>query len=141
MKRQFSAGGVVYKKEANNKTLWLLTQPKDTDRWQFPKGWIEKGETAQNAALREIKEEAGIVGEIVERIGSSSWWFVEDGEKVFKTTTYFLVKAKKDTGQFDQKEIERVIWFPFDEAREKLTFESDKKTLTKGQEILANRLF
>ena len=140
MKRQFSAGGVVYKKEGN-KTLWLLIQPKDTDRWQFPKGWIEKGETAQSAALREIKEETGIIGEIIEKIDSSSWWFVKDGEKVFKTATYFLVKAKKDTGQFDEKEIERAIWFSFDEAKEKLTFDSTKKILTQAKKILDGRLF
>ncbi|MDD3532296.1 MAG: NUDIX domain-containing protein [Candidatus Shapirobacteria bacterium] len=140
MRRQFSAGGVVYKKEGD-KTLWLLIQPKDTNRWQFPKGWIEEGETAPNAALREIKEEAGIVGEIVEKIGSFSWWFVEKNEKVFKTATFFLVKTQKDTGQLDEKEIERVAWFSFDEAREKLTFDQDKETLTKAQGILASRLF
>ncbi len=140
MKRQFSAGGVVYKKEGN-KTLWLLIQPKDTSRWQFPKGWIEEGETTQGTALREIKEETGIIGEIIEKIDSSSWWFVEDGEKVFKTTTYFLVKAKRDTGQFDEKEIERAIWFSFDEAKEKLTFDSTKKILEQAKKILDGRLF
>jgi 8-oxo-dGTP pyrophosphatase MutT (NUDIX family) len=140
MKRHFSAGGVVYKKEGSE-TLWLLIQPKDTSRWQFPKGWIEESETTQGAALREIKEEAGIIGEIIEKIDSSSWWFVEDGEKVFKTTTYFLVKAKRDTGQFDEKEIERAIWFSFDEAKEKLTFDSTKKILAQAKKILDGRLF
>ena len=140
MKRQFSAGGVVYKKEGSE-TLWLLIQPKDTSRWQFPKGWIEESETTQGTALREIKEETGIIGEIIEKIDSSSWWFVEDGEKVFKTTTYFLVKAKRDTGQFDEKEIERAIWFSFDEAKEKLTFDSTKKILEQAKKILDGRLF
>jgi len=140
MKRHSSAGGVVYKKEGSE-TLWLLIQPKDTSRWQFPKGWIEESETTQGAALREIKEEAGIIGEIIEKIDSPSWWFVEDGEKVFKTTTYFLVKAKRDTGQFDEKEIERAIWFSFDEAKEKLTFDSTKKILAQAKKILDGRLF
>ncbi len=46
MKRQFSAGGVVYKKE-NDQTFWLLIQPKGTDYWQFPKGLIEEGESSK----------------------------------------------------------------------------------------------
>lgn len=140
MKRQFSAGGVVCRKKGD-KTFWLLGQPKGTDRWQFPKGLIEKGETAPRAALREVKEETGVIGEIIEKIDRVSWWFVEDGEKIFKITTYFLIKARKDTGRIDEKEIERVIWFPFEETKEKLTFESDQKILAKSQEILANRLF
>ncbi|KUK84261.1 MAG: AP4A hydrolase [Microgenomates bacterium 39_6] len=140
MKRKFSAGGVVYKKE-NGQTFWLLIQPKDTDRWQFPKGAIGAGESSREAALRETQEESGVIGRIVEKIGSSSWWFVEDGEKVFKTTTYFLVKAKKDTGRFNEKEIERVVWFSFGEAKEKLTFNQDKKNLAKAQETLISRLF
>jgi 8-oxo-dGTP diphosphatase len=140
MKRQFSAGGVVYKKEGN-KTFWLLVQPKDTDRWQFPKGWIESGEKASETALRETEEEAGVIGEIIEKIDSISWWFVEDGEKVFKTTTYFLMGFKKETGRIDEKEIERAVWFPFEEAGEKLTFDSSKKILTKAREALTSRLF
>jgi len=140
MKRQFSAGGVVYKEEDGN-TFWLLVQPKDTDRWQFPKGCIEPGEKASEAALRETEEEAGVIGEIIEKIEGVSWWFVENGEKIFKTTTYFLMKLKENTGQIDKKEIERAVWFPFEEAKENLTFGSSKKILGRAQGMLTNRLF
>ncbi len=140
MKREFSAGGIVYKKEGD-RVLWLLIQPKDTNRWQFPKGWIEAGETAKAAALREVEEETGVIGEMITRIGRVSWWFVENGEKIFKTTTYFLIEAKESLKQFDKEEIEKIAWVSFAKAQEKLTFDSAKKALKQAEGVLANRLF
>jgi 8-oxo-dGTP diphosphatase len=140
MKRQFSAGGVVYKKE-KGQTFWLLIQPKGTDYWQFPKGLIKEGESAQDTAVREIREEGGVTGQIVEKIGSSSWWFIQDGERVFKTTTYFLMGAEKDTGKIDPVEVERAVWLLADEAEKELSFASSKKIFAQAQTILASRLF
>ena len=62
IKREYSAGGIVYKKE-DGKIGWLVVQPSAEDqlwrqgRWQLPKGWIDEGETSQQAAVREVKEE------------------------------------------------------------------------------------
>jgi len=135
MVRRFSAGGVVYKEE-NGRRLWLLIQPKDTERWQLPKGWIEEGEENQAAALREIKEEAGVSGEIIDKIDKISWWFVQNGEKIYKTVIFYLVKAQKETNSFDKKEVARIAWLPYNQAYRKLTFKSEKEILEKGREIL-----
>jgi len=147
MIRRFSAGGVVYKKlkvqssprvEAGSKLKvnWLLIQPKDTNRWQLPKGQIEKGEDSQKTALREIKEETGVSGKIIDKIGKISWWFVQEGEKIFKTVTFYLVAAQKETNSFDKDEVAQIGWFSYDKACQKLTFKSEKEILEKGKGIL-----
>jgi len=158
MIRRFSAGGAVYKKlPARNryaqsvaggkvqspklKVNWLLIQPKDTKRWQLPKGWIEEGEKSKITALREIKEEAGVSGEIIDKIGKISWWFVQNGEKIYKTVIFYLVKAQKEIDSFDKKEVARIAWLPYNQAYQKLTFKSEKEILEKGREILQGRLF
>jgi len=140
MIRRFSAGGVIYK-EGNGRRLWLLIQPRDTDRWQLPKGQIEKGESSQTTALREIKEETGIDGEIIDKIDKISWWFVQGGEKIFKTVTFYLVATQKEINSFDKDEVAQIVWLPYNRAYQKLTFKSEKEILEKGRDILQNRLF
>lgn len=145
MLRRFSAGGVVYKKlkvqSPELKVNWLLIQPKDTKRWQLPKGQVKKDEKTQDAALRETKEETGIVGEIIGKIDRISWWFIEDGEKIYKTVTFYLVAAQKETNHFDKNEGDQIAWLPYSQAYRKLNFKSEKEILKKGREILRNRLF
>jgi len=133
--RVFSAGGVVFKKE-DNKTYFLLIKPAKTDRWQFPKGLIDKGESTLETALREVEEEGGVKAEVVKKLGASSYFFVWEGEKIFKTVTYFLMKYLKDTGDGHDGEVEKVLFAPFAEAYEKLTYKDDKNFLKKAKEIL-----
>ncbi|MBI5061189.1 MAG: NUDIX domain-containing protein [Candidatus Aenigmarchaeota archaeon] len=90
MKTEISAGGVVFR----GKKILLI---KDSyGRWSLPKGHIEKGETAEQAALREIKEETGIDGRIIELLGEIKYFFQLKGEKIFKIAKFFLVEASND---------------------------------------------
>lgn len=133
--RAFSAGGVVFKKE-NNKTFFLLIKPAETDRWQFPKGLIDKGESAQEAAIREVAEEGGVKAEVVEKLGTSSYFFVWEGEKIFKTVTYFLMKYIKDTRDGHGREVDKTLFCLFTEAYEKLTYKGDKNILKQAFDII-----
>jgi 8-oxo-dGTP diphosphatase len=132
MKRLFSAGGVVYKFE-NDDLKILLISTKEGKIWALPKGLIEKGESPHETALREIKEETGISGKIVDEIGETSYWFVMDGKKYFKTVKYFLVKYSG--GQImPQWEINSAEWFSPEEAMKKITYKTDKEILKKAIE-------
>ncbi len=143
MTRRFSAGGAVYKQlkvqSPKSKVNWLLIQPQGSKRWQLPKGQIEKGEKSRETALREIKEETGVVGRIVGKIKKISWWFVQDGEKIYKTATFYLVAAQEESHHFDKKEVARTIWLSYDQAYQRLTFRSEKEVLKQGREILEMR--
>jgi len=88
MIQEYCAGGLVF---INGKLLALERYNKV---WLFPKGHIDPGETAPEAALREVKEESGLAARIIERLGQSSYSFLESGTEHFKTVEWFLMEAE-----------------------------------------------
>jgi 8-oxo-dGTP pyrophosphatase MutT (NUDIX family) len=148
LKREFSAGGAVFRKlKTKNeklKTEWLLIRPSGKKRWQLPKGLIDDGESSREAALREVKEEGGVETKVLEKIDTIKIFFhyhYEGASKelIFKTITFYLMEYLKKRKEGPDFEVERVSWLPFEEARETLTFLSEKKVLEKAKKILKGR--
>ncbi len=133
VKRAFSAGGIVFKEE-KGENLFLIIKPAGFDRWQLPKGLIDEGETSKDTAVREVEEEGGVEAEILDKLGISSYFFVWEGKRIFKSVTYFLMKYIKDTGKNHDEEVDEVLFVPFKEAYEKLTYKDDKNILEKAKE-------
>lgn len=131
MKKEFSAGGVVYKVQDGN-VLWLLVQHSGYHGWIFPKGHIEPGEKSHEAALREVLEESGVSGKIIESLFETKYFYVLKKERIFKTVKFFLMEAVEERPSFDY-EVSQVIWLPYDEAKEKLTFKDEKEMLEKAK--------
>lgn len=130
MQREFSTGGIVF-----NKKLVLIRQSSDSHYWNFPKGHLGKGETGEQAALREVKEETGIEAEIIGVVGESDYIFTFDKEKVLKHVKYFLMDYV--SGDVKDHNFETLIaeWSTIKEALEKLSFPADKTLLKKAIEI------
>lgn len=140
MKFEFSAGGVVYKKEENTLFILLAQHGGYTQHWGFPKGHIGdkiKGEKKEDAALREVKEETGITGEIIQELKPIQYWYEWEGEKRNKTVYFFLMKYV--SGDFSSKdhEMQEVVWIPINKAGSKITFEGEKKVLEEAKTLLA----
>lgn len=135
LKREFSAGGVVFKKEKGN-TLFLIIQPKGTDRWQFPKGQINPKESSKDAALREVYEEGGVETKIVEKIGSYNIFFYLEGERIFKTVINYLLEYVGGDPDNHDWEVGKSLFLKFDGAFGKLTFKNDKEILTKAKVLI-----
>jgi len=133
LKREFSAGGVVFKQGENT---WLIIKPAGSDRWQFPKGRIDDGESSKNAALREVMEEGGVEASVVEKIGTQKYIYFWEGDRVFKTVTLYLMKYLKDGKHGHDKEVDETAFLPFQEAHNRLTFDNDKKLLAKAKDLL-----
>lgn len=136
MKIEKSAGAIVFRSD-NKKRFYLLLE-KENGQFDFPKGKIEKGEKAIEAAERETKEEAGIddlkfVGGFKETIKVFYKW---EGELRLKFITFFLAETKiKDVKiSFEHK---GYCWLPYKEAVEKLTFKNSKELLRKVEETLS----
>ena len=66
--------------------------------WSLPKGHLEAGETEEQAAVREVFEETGILGEVVGKLGTIDFWFVADGRRVHKTVHHFLLVVADPEG-------------------------------------------
>jgi len=138
MKFEFSAGGVVYKKE-DNQTLILIAQHSQHHGWVFPKGLIgneNKKESKEEAALREVEEETGIKGKILQELESVTYWYQFEGNKIKKTVYYFIMQfVSGDTSQHDF-EMEQVEWLPKEEVEIRLTYPSDKKVWKEARKLI-----
>lgn len=129
MKYEFSAGGVVYKKE-HNKLYILVAQHSQHHGWVFPKGFIGdniEGETKEDTALREVQEETGVIGKILEPLTPVTYWYVMDEIKRRKTVYYYIMEYIEGDITKHDWEMENVEWLPMDEVAERLTYDSDKQ--------------
>ena len=126
MKFEFSAGGIVCKGE---KVLLIKTEDlKGNPVWTFPKGVIEKGEKAKDAALREVREETGYDVKIVRLLDVVEYFFRREGELIKKSVKWFLMEPIKKMGEPDW-EVSEITWIKYDEAKELLTYKSDRKLI------------
>jgi len=135
MVKMISAGVVAYRIIEGEITYLLLRNVKG--HWDFPKGKIEQGEDQKTAALRELKEEAGIEAEISDDF-SASFDFVYErtgGQKVHKTVHFFVGKALTFDIQLS-REHNDFIWLVFDQAVERLQFEEQKNLLIEVNNFL-----
>lgn len=140
MKYEFSAGGVVFKKE-DNQIYILVSQHSQHHGWVFPKGFIGdkiEGESKEDTALREVEEETGAIGKILEPLTPVTYWYQMDGIKRRKTVYYYIMKYVSGDITKHDWEMENVEWLPMDEVEGRLTYDSDKKVWKEAQEIIKN---
>lgn len=141
MPKEQSAGAVVFHIKNKEPRYLLLHYPTSKrakkEYWDFPKGHLERGETEEQAAAREVQEETGLkevsfVPGFKERI---QYYFRVKEKTVFKTVVFFLAFAKKRkvTISFEH---EGFVWLPFEEAIKKLKFANARRILTKVHHFL-----
>lgn len=138
MKFQFSAGGIVFKKE-NGQNLILVCQHSYHHGWVFPKGLIGdeiKGEKKEDTALREVEEEAGVKGRILRSLQPAQYWYFFEGEKIKKTVYYFLMEYISGDIVKHDMEMEKVEWLPEGDVEKRLTYPTDKKVWQEARELL-----
>lgn len=138
MKREFSAGVVVYHQTPQHRYYLLLQY--GAGHWDFPKGHIEKGENKQEAALRELKEEAGLVLTLQEGFEHSFSYFFKNPkthELILKEVYFFIASSphKKVTLSFEHTDF---AWLPFDKALEQLTYKNAQELLAEVDAWLSN---
>ncbi|HUQ84690.1 MAG TPA: NUDIX domain-containing protein [Candidatus Limnocylindrales bacterium] len=149
MKFEFSAGGIVFKpiRQAQGKEdfLILVAQHSQHHGWVFPKGLIDDHsgagghkETKEEAALREVEEETGVIGKILSPLDPISFWYVWEKEKIKKTVYYFIMEFVSGDITKHDLEMENVEWLEADKVEERLSFKSDKKVWAEAREIIVN---
>jgi 8-oxo-dGTP diphosphatase len=121
-----AAGGVVL----DQKGRVLIVHRGRYDDWSFPKGGVDEGESLEQAALREVKEEAGLECEIVRKLASSRYFFTtRKGQTRLKVVHYFLMKIIGGRLLADGSETDEAIWCEVAEAAARLSYQGDKDLL------------
>lgn len=136
-KLQFSSGGIIYRKVGKKIEVALIVRG-EGKIFCLPKGKIEKPETPQETALREVEEETGLKGKIDREIGKINYWFYSKEEKarIFKTVYFYLIKYESGETSRHDFEVEEVKWLSIDEALKIMTYPTERKMMQKAKGLL-----
>jgi 8-oxo-dGTP pyrophosphatase MutT (NUDIX family) len=137
LQKQTSAGGVIFKKNENSVQI-ILISVRNGQSWCLPKGIVDKGETTEEAALREVSEETGLTGRIIDKLGDINYWYYikEENIKCRKTVYFYLMEyVSGDTADHDM-EVDKAEWFSLETALEKVSFKGDRNMIEKAIEKL-----
>jgi 8-oxo-dGTP pyrophosphatase MutT (NUDIX family) len=138
-KLQISAGGVAIRKKKKTVEVALISVGEQA-RWQLPKGLVDKGESTADAAVREVREEAGVETEPIERIDKIEYWYLwnEDGERIryHKFVYFYLLKYKSGKVGDHDAEVNEARWFEINEAVRVIAFDSERKIVKKAIQML-----
>jgi 8-oxo-dGTP pyrophosphatase MutT (NUDIX family) len=124
--REFSAGGVTVR-NFHGRPFMAAVRVKGGTVLALPKGWIEPGEKAVDAAAREVREEAGVVGELVEKLGDVRYWYQRDGERVLKIVSFFLFRYRSGSVKDHDDEVDSAEWVPLEDAPRLLEYKGERE--------------
>ena len=143
LEREFSAGGVLVKTIRGRPHLAAIRpQGKPEGTWALPKGNLDPGEKPDETALREVWEETGVRGTLVEKLGDVKYTYTRrGGVRVFKIVSFYLVAAGRGRlGEIEERmkiEVAEARWLPLDEAPKLLAYGGEREMAKKARDRLA----
>lgn len=134
LKRQISSGGIIFRRTDTTADV-VLVSVRGGKLWCIPKGLIDKGETPEVTAVREVREETGLRGEIRDKLGDISYWYYIQNRntKCRKTVHMYLLEYVSGITSDHDSEVEDARWFPIDTAIETVSFRGDRSVLLKAR--------
>jgi 8-oxo-dGTP pyrophosphatase MutT (NUDIX family) len=136
--RATSAGGVVHR-EIDGRRQVLLVHRRAPRLWALPKGTPDSGETVEETALRETREETGIHPEIEARLKSIRYFFVRGSTRFHKTVHFFLMRPVGGAIEEHDAEFDEVRWTDLDEALAILTHATERTVVEEASAVLDGR--
>ncbi|MFN2601132.1 MAG: NUDIX hydrolase [Gemmatimonadaceae bacterium] len=140
---QESAGGAAFRAPRPRVVEVALISVGASPRWQLPKGLIDSGESPEAAAVREVREEAGIDAAIIEKIETVEYWYQAnvDGERIryHKFVHFFLMRYMSGDVANHDREVNEARWVEISEALRLIAFKSERGVLEKALARIKSR--
>jgi 8-oxo-dGTP pyrophosphatase MutT (NUDIX family) len=139
VRKEVSAGGVVYRVQDGRIQVALAARRtrKGELVWGLPKGQLEEGESAGEAAVREVLEETGLEAEIEASLGDTRYFYVWDRVRIRKFVHMFLLRATGGDVADHDDEMEDVRWFPLEEAASVAAYRGERELLLRAAQRLS----
>ena len=134
--RVYSAGGVVFRGANSNREVLLCGRSGD-GLWCLPKGTPERGESMEQTALREVREETGVEVASEGIVGDIRYWFSrpQEGVRYYKTVRHYLFRPIGGDISKHDHEFDDVQWFPVQEALRLMTYRNEGRILRQAVEM------
>jgi 8-oxo-dGTP pyrophosphatase MutT (NUDIX family) len=130
---EFSAGGVVFNADREIVVIVPTRRAADGSRvLALPKGHPDGAESAAEAALREVREEAGVDAEVIESLGQVKYWYQRSGKRIAKVVEFFLLSYLSGDVADHDHEVEAARWIPAEEAVGTLTYDGERQMVRKA---------
>jgi 8-oxo-dGTP pyrophosphatase MutT (NUDIX family) len=130
--REFSAGGVVVR---GDEVAVIRPKKRDQDGnavIALPKGHLDGAETAEEAAAREVREETGIVADVVCKLGDVRYFYQRKGRRIFKVVEFFLFDYRDGDVADHDDEIEEAWWWPLERASRELSYPGEREMVVRA---------
>jgi 8-oxo-dGTP pyrophosphatase MutT (NUDIX family) len=134
--RELSAGGVVVRGE---QVVVIVPTRRAADGSRvlaLPKGHVDPGESSIEAAVREVREETGIVAEPVCELGESRYWYRRDGRTIGKTVSFYLCSYLEGSTEDHDDEVEEARWIALSEAQSALSHTAEREMVARALQRL-----
>jgi 8-oxo-dGTP pyrophosphatase MutT (NUDIX family) len=124
---EFSAGGVVVRGDEVVVIVPVKRDARGRRVLGLPKGHPEAGESAEAAAAREVREEAGVSGQLIEPLGEVEYGYERRGRQIAKRVAFFLFEYRQGSVADHDHEIEEARWMPLQQAATELSYEGERE--------------
>ena len=130
----YSAGGVIYRISGATVEVALIATGSG-GRWGLPKGHVQRGETAEAAAEREVAEETGLSGKVQRHLATIEYWFRAGPTRIHKYVDMFLLRYENGELAPQIAEVDDAQWFTLERALGLASFEREREVLTQVFEL------
>jgi mutator protein MutT len=134
--QELSAGGVVVR---DGEVMVIVPKRRGADGQRvlgLPKGHVDPGETAEQAATREVREETGVEGDLVEKLGDVRYFYQRKGKRVLKRVAFYLFDYRGGDPEDHDDEVEEARWMELDDAARKLSYAGEREMIARAQSAI-----